>query len=156
MNNHSIRYRSRLPASAPTAFAWHCQPDAFERLMPPWQRVDIISKQGTIQAGDGIELRLWLGPIPIYWQLVHREYIPNRLFTDEQVQGPFSSWVHRHRFHPESSESCILEDEISYRLPLDWLTHPLLSSLIKRNFRKLFRYRHRVTQDALGDSRWSC
>lgn len=149
MQPHILRFRSRMPVTAQKAFEWHQLPDAFERLAPPWQRLEIVERQGTIRAGDGIRLKVWFGPFPLYWSLVHREFIDGQLFTDEQVSGPFKQWIHRHRFHDEGGSSCVLEDEIEYLLPFDRLTYPLVGGLVKRELSRLFRYRHRRTRDEL-------
>ena len=149
MNPHTLRFRSRMPVSAQRAFEWHGLPDAFERLAPPWQRLEIVERQGTIREGDGIILKVWFGPLPIHWSLVHREFIDGQLFTDEQLSGPFKHWIHRHRFHDEGERSCVLEDEIEYLLPVDQLTYPVAGRFVKRELSRLFRYRHGKTRDEL-------
>ena len=54
------------------------------------------------------------------------------MFRDEQVSGPFSQWVHTHRFIPDGANASWLEDRIEYKLQLspyvgsghDWPSQP--------------------------------
>ena len=32
------------------------------------------------------------------WVALHTAYEKNRLFVDEQIDGPFARWIHRHEF----------------------------------------------------------
>ena len=43
-------------------------------------------------------------------------YEKNRLFVDEQLQGPFASWIHRHEFE-DLGVATRLTDRVECRLP---------------------------------------
>jgi DNA-binding CsgD family transcriptional regulator len=53
---------------------------------------------------------------PIRWVASHTAYVKDRLFVDEQVEGPFASWVHRHEFEDLGGRTR-LTDRVEYRLP---------------------------------------
>jgi hypothetical protein len=40
-----------IPATAEAVFAWHEAPGAFERLTPPWERVQVLRHEGGIRDG---------------------------------------------------------------------------------------------------------
>ena len=63
------------------------------------------------------------------------------MFRDEQIKGPFSSWVHTHRFEP-AGEGSRLIDEVECSLPFEWLLRPL----VRRRLEKMFRFRHDTTR----------
>ena len=44
--------RSTLPVTAQELFQWHQQPAAFERLVPPWQKVELVSKPAALTNGS--------------------------------------------------------------------------------------------------------
>jgi uncharacterized protein (TIGR01777 family) len=136
---------SRLPVSAEAAFAWHERPGAFERLTPPWERVQMLHRDGTIHDGD----RSIFKNGGFRWEARHFGYRAGREFRDEQVRGPFAYWVHQHRFEPQVGGSR-MEDFIDYRLPLGVIGEALAGGSIRRRLERLFRYRHRVLAADLG------
>ena len=98
----------------------------------------MVSRTGTgIEAGSRIELKVG----PLRWIALHTKYEKNRLFMDEQIEGPFASWVHRHEFTPEGESNTLLTDRIEYSLPWGlpgWLVIPGLANM--------FTHRHKVTK----------
>lgn len=135
-------HQSRFAASPEALFAFHERGDIFNLLLPPWQKVQVISRSGGLKVGARVEFRLRFGPFYKTWVAVHTEYEHNRLFTDEQQAGPFAYWRHRHIFQP-AGDGCILRDEIQYELPLG--LDPLLGWLVEKDLRRMFRYRHDIT-----------
>jgi hypothetical protein len=134
--------RSALPVSARRAFAWHERPGAFERLVPPWQQLTVEQRAGTIRDGDRTVLTLRKGPLRRRWVAVHRGYVPGEQFADDQVEGPFAEWSHAHRFRDNGSGS-VLEDDVTYRLPLGALGSLAAGRLVERELLRTFAFRHR-------------
>ncbi len=71
-----IERTSTLPVSAEEAFTWHERPGAFERLTPPWERVEVLERTGGVRDGARTVLRMHIGPVPLRWVAVHRDYAP--------------------------------------------------------------------------------
>ena len=107
-----IERSSTLPVSAEEAFAWHERPGAFERLTPPWERVTVLERSGGIREGARTAVSVRVGPARFRWVAVHRDYVEGRRFVDEQVEGPFSHWIHEHRFEPEGPGATRYTDRI--------------------------------------------
>ena len=136
-------HQSRFPAPVEKLFAFHERDDIFSLLLPPWQKVKVISRTGGLKIGARVEFRLLLGPFYKTWVAVHTEYEHNRLFTDVQERGPFATWRHQHIFRPDGPNASFLRDEIEYSLPLG-LT-PLLRPLVEKDLRRMFEFRHQAT-----------
>lgn len=141
--------RTHLPVSAEKAYAWHEEPGALATLIPPWQKVHVISHQG-IRDGALAELAIYLGPFRTTWVARHQDVLPGRQFTDVQTSGPFHSWTHIHRFIPEGPEACTLEDEVTCTCPGGRWMNALARPFLTRTLVRLFDYRHRVTLRELG------
>lgn len=149
MAAHTFEVAHTLPAPAAEAFDWHGRPGAFDRLKPPWKRVQVLEAAGDIHDGARVVLRVPLGPFGVRWYLEHQGWVEHRQFQDVQIRGPFAAWEHTHHFLPVDGQSCTLSDSIDYTLPLQAVTAPLMRRLLERQLTTLFCYRHRVTHDDL-------
>lgn len=139
---------SVIQAPVERVFGFHEEPDAFERLTPPWQPVKILSRQGGIRDGGEAVLELPLGPFRLHWIAEHSGYERNRLFIDRQVKGPFRYWRHQHRFADLGNGQTRLTDHIEFSLPGGAIADFFGGWLARLQLRKLFRYRHEVTRRA--------
>ncbi len=140
-------YRSRIPAPLADVLAWHDNPCVFERLTPPWKKVQVVEAQGSIAPGGSKHLKVSIaGPLEFSWKLVHAE-IPNQTgFADIQEEGPFRSWRHEHRFLPDGEADTMLEDRLTYDLPFGIAGRFLGGKRVESELDRLFRFRHRRTQ----------
>lgn len=137
---------SSLPVPADEAFAWHERPGAFERLVPPWERIRILGRQGSIAPGGRLVLAVKRGPFWLRWEAEHGEWERGRFFTDRLVKGPFPRWEHRHIFHPAEGGDCLLEDRLDYDLPLGALGRWAAEGWMEKNLARLFAFRHERTR----------
>ncbi|MDA0747323.1 MAG: TIGR01777 family oxidoreductase [bacterium] len=145
MKTQTFVKRVWIQAPAEAVFNWHAQPGAFERLSPPWERVEVEERSGGIEDGARVELRVPAGPFRMRWALEHCEYEAGRQFCDRQTQGPFRFWKHRHRMVPEGKRECYLEDRIEYVLPLGVVGRLFGEAMVEKKLERLFTYRHRIT-----------
>jgi uncharacterized protein len=137
-----------MPVSADELYAWHMQPGAFEKLVPPWQKLKVVDRPERLEEGAVVVLRVYLGPLGVTWRARHRDFIEARQFVDEQVGGPFGHWVHTHRFIPTDDGTSLLTDHIDYAPPLGVfgrVAHRSLARMLDR----MFTYRHQRTRDDL-------
>ena len=137
--------RTRIAAPAERVFAWHARPGALARLIPPWERVDVLSTEGGIAAGARVVVRLHVGPFAIRWTARHTHYVEGVEFVDEQESGPFSSWRHTHRVEPDGPSACVLEDRVEFRLPGGPIGNALGRPFVRAKLRRMFKHRHEVT-----------
>jgi uncharacterized protein (TIGR01777 family) len=133
----------RLPFPAETVFAWHERPGAFERLTPPWEHVRVLERSGGIENGGRVVAKVG-APLGLKWVARHRDFEPGRQFVDEQIRGPFSRWVHLHRFEPDGREACVLTDRIEYTPPLGAVGAAAAPVLIGPRLERLLTYRHDI------------
>lgn len=133
----------RLPFPAEAVFAWHTRPGALERLTPPWERVQVLERSGGIEDGGRVVLQVG-APFGLRWVALHRDFEDGKQFVDEQVKGPFSRWVHGHRFERDGADACVLTDRIEYTPPLGALGAAAASTLIRPRLERLLTYRHEI------------
>ena len=137
----------RIECPPEKVFAWHERAGAFARLVPPWQKVEVISQIGGIRDGARVSLRTKIGPVWVRWDVEHRNYVEGVQFRDVQLRGPFAHWEHVHRVEPvDGGRACVLTDEIKYRLPFGALGRIAGGAFARRELERLFDYRHAVTK----------
>lgn len=142
VHNAFFLERSFFPQPSKRLFAQFERPGQFERLLPPWTKVKVVSKTDGLH--DGAEVVLEIGSLwKRFWHLRHLNYIAGWKFCDEQVSGPFKVWKHIHSFIPAGDSACILEEAITYRLP-GGAVGRLFNNSIRRELKRLFHYRQEV------------
>lgn len=128
-------------APVEVVFAFHEREDALKLLSPPFPPVRVIQKEGGIEPGSRVQLKI--GPFP--WVALHSDYEKNRLFQDEQISGPFARWIHCHEFE-RVGDSTRLTDRIDYQLPGGSWANRLFGWAVQLGMRQMFRHRHRITK----------
>lgn len=141
--------RVTLPVPASEAFAWHEREGALERLSPPWERVRVLEKHGTIHDGDRVVLTV-AGAMGKRIEHVHRDFVPGRSFRDEQVRGLFATFSHTHEVTPDGPDACVMEDRIEYALPMGALGRALGGGMVQRRLDRMFTYRHETLRRDLA------
>lgn len=155
MKTGMFAHSSRIGVPAEYAFAWHERPGALERLTPPWDRVAVRERAGTIRDGDRVLLALGAGPVRIAWEAVHEGYVAGREFRDVQRRGPFACWAHTHRFEPDGPTAVRHTDSIEYALPLGAVGRLLGGGAVRRRLARTFAFRHAVlAADLAAHWRW--
>ncbi|RUR86591.1 SRPBCC family protein [Chlorogloeopsis fritschii PCC 9212] len=140
-----FKYSSVIDAPVETVWKFHERADVLQLLTPPWQPLQVVRREGGLGIGAITEFRLAIGPLPLRWLARHTEYEEYHLFTDEQISGPFESWVHRHKFESENGKTR-LTDEISFALPGGQTAEFLGGWLVQVQLEAMFRYRHHITR----------
>lgn len=141
---------SELPVSAETLYDWHMQEGAFERLVPPWQEVEILDRPERLEEGARLVMKMYVaGPVGVKWVAEHRDFVEGRQFVDVQVEGPFRTWRHTHRFEPLDEGRSLLRDSIEYELPMGEVGRLFGGWFARRQLDRMFEYRHRVTRESL-------
>ncbi len=87
------------------------------------------------------------------WLALHTDYRVNELFVDEQIAGPFASWVHRHEFEALGPHTTRLTDRVTFQLPGGPLVNALFGRLVAWSLIPMFRFRHRATAQACESRR---
>ena len=130
-----------VEAPVETVFGFHEREDALRILSPRFPPVRVIRKTGGIEQGSRVELKVG----PFLWTALHTDYEKNRLFVDEQIQGPFAKWVHRHEFE-SVNQTTRLTDRVEYRLPGGVWMNRLFGWAVQLGLRRMFRERHQITK----------
>jgi hypothetical protein len=135
-----------MPVGARELFAWHARDGAFERLMPPWETLEIERRSGTIRDGDRLVFVIRKGPARVRWEALHDAYVEGERFDDIMVKGPFASWRHTHRCVPAGDAASLLSDEIEYALPMGPFGAFFGGAMVRADLDRMFAFRHERTR----------
>ena len=130
-----------IEAPVSVVFGFHEREDALALLTPAFPPVRMIGRTTGIETGSRVELRVG----GVRWVAMHTAYEKDRLFVDEQIEGPFAKWVHRHEFEDVAGKTR-LTDRVEYRLPGGPLVNRMLSGFMNAGLGRMFRHRHAVTK----------
>jgi ligand-binding SRPBCC domain-containing protein len=148
MKNHILKTRMELPLELDDVFPFFCDTAILERITPPELHFQTITPQPIeITLGTIVDYKLQLFTLPFRWRSEITVWRPPHEFVDEQVQGPYRLWIHRHEFYEENGIT-IIQDTVRYQLPL-WPLGEVAYPLLRVQLRRIFKYRQQATRDVL-------
>lgn len=149
MSWHDLHFTLELARPRKDVFAFFADAANLRRITPPelcFSFVGLLPVE--IEAGTEIEYRLRLFGIPFGWMSRITEWAPPVCFVDEQVKGPYASWIHRHTFRDGKDGGTLIVDDVRYRLPLHPLCEPA-HPLVRFQLGRIFRYRQAAVSKIL-------
>jgi uncharacterized protein (TIGR01777 family) len=147
----TLTVTSPMPVPRQALFAWHERPGAFDRLLPPWVRAELLESSGGIRDGARLRFRIRRGPFALTWDARHSHYHEGHAFTDTMASGPFRSWSHTHRtLDAKDPASSILRDEVTFSLPGGSLAWHAAAPILRPDLTRMFTFRHLRTRADLA------
>ncbi|MGE9296284.1 MAG: SRPBCC family protein [Puniceicoccales bacterium] len=147
---HSIRTELMLPLPRETVFEFFSKADNLERITPPALGFKITTplpiemRQDTV-----IDYQIKLHGLPMKWRTLIPVWNPPFEFVDEQIKGPYKTWIHRHTFEAIDDSHTRMTDFVRYELPFTPfgdVAHPI----IRLQVEEIFSYRNRIIPECLG------
>jgi ligand-binding SRPBCC domain-containing protein len=147
MKEFTIEREQTLPQPLENVFRFFSDPANLGEITPPWLGFQIV-RCSTPAIGEGtlIDYKLRLHGLPLQWRSRIRSWNPPQRFIDEQVSGPYRSWIHEHFF--EDLGACTrVRDRVRYCvLGGAWVNR----LLVRRDVEKIFDYRRERLAQLFG------
>ncbi len=145
---HSFRTELELPLPVEDVFSFFSKADNLERITPPNLGFQILTPRPIEMRQDAvIDYRIKLSGIPMRWRSLIPVWNPPHEFVDEQVHGPYKTWIHRHSFTNLGGRTR-MTDYVRYELPFTPLGD-LAYPLIKKQVRDIFAFRNKRIPELL-------
>lgn len=140
-----------IAKSVPEVFEFFSVASNLNTLTPPWVRFEILTPE-PIEMGVGtlIDYRIRLRGIPMVWKSRITVWEPNVRFVDEQLSGPYKTWIHTHSFQAAEGGT-LMTDRVEYVIP-GGLLEPLLFPLVSCDIAKIFAHRSLVLAEKFGSA----
>ncbi|MEZ5391480.1 MAG: SRPBCC family protein [Bryobacterales bacterium] len=147
MRTFDLHTSVRLPLPLSQVFPFFSDAYNLETLTPPWVRFSVLTPRPiTMGVGTEIDYQLKIHGIPVRWRSAITAWEPPFRFVDEQLRGPYSLWVHEHRFREEDGQT-VAEDHVRYAVPGGALVHNLF---VRRDVERIFAFRQQKMQELFG------
>jgi ligand-binding SRPBCC domain-containing protein len=148
--SHLLTSEQRVRAGLDETFAFFADAANLQAITPPFLDFAIRTPLPIeMRAGTLIEYRLGLMGLPMGWLTRIDEWEPGRGFTDVQLRGPYTRWVHRHTFERDGTGARVL-DRVEYALPLAPLSAPAHALFVRPTLERIFAYRRAAIARRLG------
>jgi len=152
MNQLTLQKSQWINKPVSEVFAFFSEAQNLERITPPYLQFKILNTSTKgITKNTLIDYRLKLHGIPFHWKTRINDFIPNKMFIDEQLKGPYKKWVHTHSFK-EKDGGTLIEDNVIYEIPGGIVGEFLLKSYIKKDLEKIFTYRQEIIKEIFKES----
>ena len=146
-----LRTSQRIPLPRERLFPFFSDARNLAVITPPAMGFRIRTPQPIVMGvGTLIDYTVRVAGLPVRWRTLISQWDPPHEFADEQLRGPYALWRHRHRFTPIGPNETQMDDAVLFRLPLAPLGNVALP-FVKRELRRIFRYRHEAIARALAD-----
>ena len=147
--------RQELSLSQKKAWNFFAQPQNLPRLTPKHLQFRLLHPlpEGMY---SGLILRYQLSPlmgIRVQGCTKIETIVPHEYFTDVQLQGPFKSWHHEHRFEKITETKTAVIDIVHYQLPAGALGKLLGGKLVKKQIEDLFEFRREALLKILASEK---
>jgi len=130
-----------LPQPIDTVFDFFSDAENLEAITPPWLNFRIVSPVPIdLREGTLIDYRLKLHGLPVRWRTLIRDWQPPRRFVDEQLRGPYRTWIHEHTFEPHEGGT-ICRDTVTYDVPGGPLRAVVHKLFVGKQVDRIFAYR---------------
>ncbi|MBC2595072.1 SRPBCC family protein [Ruficoccus amylovorans] len=138
---HRLHAELELPLPVERVFSFFADARNLQRITPDNLGFEILTPEPiTMCPGTLIDYRLRISGFPMRWRTRIPVWNPPHHFVDEQLAGPYKSWVHHHHFESFDGGTRIIDD-VTYELPLTPLGD-LAYPLIRRRVEAIFSYRN--------------
>jgi len=97
----------------------------------------------TMQEGTLIDYTIRLHGLPMRWRTRIAKWNPPHEFIDEQLKGPYRTWVHHHTFEETAAGHTLMRDKVRYALPLPPFGQIALP-WVRAEVRGIFAFRQQV------------
>lgn len=139
MTTRTLHREIVLPRPREEVFAFFADAGNLERLTPPWLRFAIATPRPIgMEAGRRIDYRLRVHGLPLRWTSEITAWEPPVRFVDEQIRGPYRTWIHEHTFE-ETPGGTLVRDLVRYAAPVRRAVDLLF---VRPDLRRIFDYRH--------------
>jgi len=141
---YEFHQETRIPYPVEEVFQSFSNAENLERITPSFLGFQILTPTPLqIKTGTLIDYKLKIHGFSMRWRTRISSWEPPYRFVDEQLKGPYRSWIHEHTFSTTSDGSAtLMRDDVRYSIIFGKLVH----FMVKKDIEAIFRYRTQAIQ----------
>ena len=140
---HTHFLKSQIQINKPISEVFHffSKAENLNLLTPPELNFKIVTPLPIVlTCGAVIDYRIQLSGFPFSCKTEITSWNPPYQFVDTQLQGPYETWIHEHRFESKDTYT-IMHDLVEYRAK-GWIFEPLIQRFfVAKRVKEIFEYR---------------
>lgn len=145
--SHVLRTEQWFDRSPDELFPFFADAFNLERITPSILRFRVVTSPPIeMKVGTVIDYRLRVRGVPVRWRTEITAWEPPFRFVDEQIRGPYRTWVHEHRFAAVDGGTR-MTDTVRYAAPGGRLVERLL---VDRDVAGIFEFRRGALEELFG------
>ena len=137
---YKFEHETFVDENVENTFSWFEHEGSFRRLMPPWEVLEEVRADESIEEGSIRIFKIPFGPFKMKWVAEHTVYDPPNQFKDIMLKGPFWRWEHVHNFIPKDNGT-LVKDSVEYQVPFGAFGYFFAGRDVKNRIKKMFKSR---------------
>lgn len=140
-HTHFLKSQIQINKPIGEVFQFFSKAENLNLLTPPELNFKIITPLPIVlNCGAIIDYRIQLSGFPFSWKTEITKWNPPNQFVDTQLQGPYQTWIHEHKFESKDGYT-IMHDLVEYKAK-GWIFEPLIHRFfVAKRVKKIFAYR---------------
>ncbi len=144
MKTYTLTAEQFVPRPLAEVFAFFERPENLAKITPPALGFVILTPTPIeMKTGALIDYTIKVMGLRLRWRTLISQYDPPHAFVDEQINGPYRLWQHRHSFR-EVEGGTLISDKVNYALPMGILGRMAHALFVRRQLQGIFAYRAKV------------
>ena len=137
-----LQFEQFLPITIDEAWAFFSNPANLNLITPDKLQFKTLTDLPELMT-EGLIIRYKINPmlsIPLNWTTRINSMKKNVMFVDEQIKGPYKTWLHEHHFQ-EVENGVMMTDKLTYDIGYSFLGDFIGWLWVDKQVREIFRYR---------------
>ena len=151
ITSYELKRNQFIPQPIEQVFSFFSKPENLEKITPQNLHFSILTSIPIdMKTGQVIDYLIRLKGIKICWSSIISSYDPPHSFVDEQIQGPFTNWVHSHNFK-EKNGGTIIIDHVKYSIPFGLIGRIANNIFVEKDLVDIFDYREKTIMEIFNN-----
>ena len=151
ITSYELKRNQFIPQPIEQVFSFFSKPENLELITPRNLHFSILTSIPIdMKTGQVIDYLIRLKGIKICWSSIISSYDPPHSFVDEQIQGPFTNWVHSHNFK-EKNGGTIIIDHVKYSIPFGLIGRIANNIFVEKDLVDIFDYRKKTIMEIFNN-----
>lgn len=143
---HKLERIQIINSDLRTVWKFFSNPVNLNEITPADMKFEILTKDLPDEIYQGLIIEYKVSPFRGFttnWVTEIKHVVPEKLFVDEQLFGPYKFWHHLHLFEELGNYKIRMKDRVYYKLPFGIIGDIINRIFIKKRLNEIFDFRYK-------------